>query len=65
MSFDPERAVRILGEQVQVYEEMLRDHVSSEHGTLEQLMTTHAELEADRDTVLGLKEYVEVEYDCD
>jgi hypothetical protein len=47
-----------------VYEEMLRDHVSAEHGTLEQLMTTHAELEADRETVIGLKEYVEQEYDC-
>jgi hypothetical protein len=64
MAFDKERAVRILGEQAEVYEEMLRDHVSAEHGTLEQLMTTHAELEADRETVIGLKEYVEEEYDC-
>jgi hypothetical protein len=63
MSFDKQRAIRILGEQAETYEEMLRDHPGTA-STLSELLETHAELTANRDTVVALKEHVETEYDC-
>jgi hypothetical protein len=64
MEFDRERAIRIVGYSADAFSEMLEDHMSDgTYTSPEQMLEAHAEIEADLDTALKLKEYLE--RDCE
>jgi len=64
VEFDKGRAVRIVSETIESYDEMLEDHQSDETYTSpEEMLEKHSEFRLDRETMVGLRDHLE--RDCE